>query len=234
MTAKQFTEGLSALDDRYIAEASAYQVKRKRNPAVRWLSAAASLALVAALGIAVLQGSGIFSDTVKLENGAVLRFEKSGTIGASSLDMDVTMQALPQTQLQQLFPDLQVEARAIFLAESGSLVGIEGSVGEMKLLVSCSDMPLTDTVLVGEEATSTVDGVAVTAGRFMTDKNSRGERTAIYYASFQLGESTFYLENAGDYGAREAVKTELADVLQTLLKNGEPNWALLQAPANGE
>ena len=59
MTAKQFTEGLSALDDRYIAEASVYQVKRKPNPAVRWLSAAASLALVAALGIAVLQCSAL-------------------------------------------------------------------------------------------------------------------------------------------------------------------------------
>lgn len=229
MTVKQFAEGLSALDDRYIAEAAEYQVKHNRNPAVWWLSAAACLMLVAALGVAVLQGGGIFSDTVKLENGAVLRFEKIENIGTSSLDMDVTVQQLTQTQLQQMFPDLQVEARAIFLAENGSLVGIEGSVGEMKLLVSCSDMPLTDTVLVGEEATSTVDGVAVTAGRFVTNKNSRGERTAIYYAAFQLGESTFYLENAGDYGAREAVKTELADVLQTILKNGEPNWAILQA-----
>ncbi len=228
MTVKQFAEGLSALDDRYIAEAAEYQVKRKRNPAVRWITIAASLMLVAALGVAVLQG-GVFGDTVELENGAVLRFEKSENIGTSSLDMDVTMQELSQTQLQQLFPDLQVEARAIFLAEDGSLVGIEGSVGETKLLVSCTDMPLTDTVLVGEEATSTVDGIAVTAGRFVTNKNSRGERTAIYYASFQLGESTFYLENAGNYGAREAVKAELADVLQTLLKNGEPNWAILQA-----
>lgn len=229
MTVKQFAEGLSALDDRYIAEAAEYQVKRKRNPAVRWITIAASLMLVAALGVAVLQGGWIFGDTVELENGAVLRFEKIENIGTSSLDMDVTVQQLTQTQLQQMFPDLQVEARAIFLAEDGSLVGIEGSVGEMKLLVSCSDMPLTDTVLVGEEATSTVDGVAVTAGRFVTNKNSRGERTVIYYASFQLGESTFYLENAGDYGAREAVKTELADVLQTILKNGEPNWAILQA-----
>lgn len=229
MTVKQFAEGLSALDDRYIAEAAEYQVKHKRNPAVRWITIAASLMLVAALGVAVLQGGWIFGDTVELENGAVLRFEKIENIGTSSLDMDVTVQQLTQTQLQQMFPDLQVEARAIFLAEDGSLVGIEGSVGEMKLLVSCSDMPLTDTVLVGEEATSTVDGVAVTAGRFVTNKNSRGERTVIYYASFQLGESTFYLENAGDYGAREAVKTELADVLQTLLKNGEPNWAILQA-----
>lgn len=229
MTVKQFAEGLSALDDRYIAEAAEYQVKHNRNPAVRWITIAASLMLVAALGVAVLQGGWIFGDTVELENGAVLRFEKSENIGTSSLDMDVTVQQLTQTQLQQMFPDLQVEARAIFLAEDGSLVGIEGSVGEMKLLVSCSDMPLTDTVLVGEEATSTVDGVAVTAGRFVTNKNSRGERTVIYYASFQLGESTFYLENAGDYGAREAVKTELADVLQTILKNGEPNWAILQA-----
>lgn len=229
MTVKQFAEGLSALDDRYIAEAAEYQVKHKRNPAVRWITIAASLMLVAALGVAVLQGGWIFGDTVELENGAVLRFEKIENIGTSSLDMDVTVQQLTQTQLQQMFPDLQVEARAIFLAEDGSLVGIEGSVGEMKLLVSCSDMPLTDTVLVGEEATSTVDGVAVTAGRFVTNKNSRGERTVIYYASFQLGESTFYLENAGDYGAREAVKTELADVLQTILKNGEPNWAILQA-----
>lgn len=227
MTVKQFAAGLSALDDRYISEAAEYHFKRKRNSAARWIAAAASLVLVAALGAVLLRG-GFFSDTVELENGTVLRFENGDSMGVLSIDADVVTRKLTPAQAQQLFPGLQVDAQTVYAAEDGDFLGLEGSVGEMKLIVSCSDIPLTDTVLVGEEIVNTVNGVAVTAGRFVTDKNSRGERTAIYYVSFQLGESTFYLENAGDYGAREAVKTELADVLQMILKNDEPNWKILK------
>lgn len=228
MTEKQFSEAMAALDDRYISEAAKYPTKKKHSRAVRWLSVAACLVLVAALGIVILQGGELFGDTVELQNGEVLRFANVDSVGIASIDADVTVQKLSQAQVQQLFPDMQAHADAIFAAADDRLLGIEGQVGKIKLIVSCSDVPLLDTVLLGEETTSTVNGVPVTAGRFVTDKNSRGERTAIYYAAFQLGESTFYIENAGDYGAREAVKTELADILQTILKNGEPNWETLK------
>lgn len=65
------------------------------------------------------------------------------------------------------------------------------------------------------ETASNVNGVQVKAGYFTTDK------TVIYYAAFKLGESTVYLENAGNKGESENAKTEIASAVQslTLLKD---------------
>ena len=54
----------------------------------------------------------------------------------------------------------------------------------------------------------------------MTDPNSKGERYVIYYATFQLGDSTVYVENAGAKSESERVKNVLAAIIQQLIENG--------------
>lgn len=63
---------------------------------------------------------------------------------------------------------------------------------------------------IGTEESSEVNGTSVTAGYFITDPNSKGEQTAIYYATFKLGDCTVYVENAGAIADSESVKNELA------------------------
>ena len=66
-----------------------------------------------------------------------------------------------------------------------------------------------DTVIDGEENASDVDGVSVNAGYFVSGK------TAIYYATFKLGESTVYIEHAGAKDESENVKNEIKSIAKT-------------------
>ena len=74
--------------------------------------------------------------------------------------------------------------------------------------------------LVGSEESSEVNGTSVTAGYFVTDRNSVGEQNVIYYATFKLGDSTVYVENAGAKTESESVKNDLATIIQELINNG--------------
>ena len=74
--------------------------------------------------------------------------------------------------------------------------------------------------IVGSEESSEVNGTSVTAGYFVTDRNSVGEQNVIYYATFKLGDSTVYVENAGAKTESESVKNDLATIIQELINNG--------------
>ena len=46
------------------------------------------------------------------------------------------------------------------------------------------------------------------------------EQNVIYYATFKLGDSTVYVENAGAKTESESVKNDLATIIQELINNG--------------
>ena len=231
MKKETFCEILGDIDERYVKEARADRKVRK-TVWVKWGAVAACLAAVAVLGTVLLQ-SGIFSqntDVAALDNGDKIVFAKSDTVGGSlSLDADVTITPLTEEEAAVLFPALPVTADAIFQNGDGDagasreLLGFEGQIGNVKLTISTSDVQLLDTELVGAEETSEINGTSITAGYFVTDKNSKGEQNAIYYASFALGACRVYVENAGAKENSEATKEELAEVIQKLIENGEPD-----------
>ena len=72
----------------------------------------------------------------------------------------------------------------------------------------------------GNEQIPTRKGTSVTAGYFVTDPNSNGEQNAIYYATFKLGDSTIYVENAGAKTESETIKNDLDTIIQELINNG--------------
>ena len=104
---------------------------------------------------------------------------------------------------------------------SQELIGVEGNIGTIKLIVSTSDVQLLDTVIDGTEDTSEINGITILAGYFVTDPNSKGEQTVIYYAAFETGNCNVSLENAGLREESETIKNQLAEVIQTLTENGE-------------
>lgn len=77
-----------------------------------------------------------------------------------------------------------------------------------------------DAVIDGNNNSTEVNSVTVTAGYFITDPNNKEVRTAIYYVSFNL-EKTFYAENGGSENECEAVCNELAVTIQDLINNVE-------------
>ena len=229
MNAKKFSDAMSELDTKYVDEALNYKKKAKKPGWVKWGAMAACFVVIAVLGVGVFQ-SGLFgnkTDIATLENGTEIVFVKS-EMTASSIDIDgaVTTRQLTEDEIATLFPNLPVTAHAIFktsdmdAGNSPELIGFEGNIGNAKMVISTTNISLLDTEISGNEEISTVNGTSVTAGYFVTDPNSNGEQNAIYYATFKLGDSTIYVENAGAKTESETIKNDLATIIQELINNG--------------
>ncbi len=214
------------IEERYVEEAAPVGRAGKagsRAYLVKWGAAAAGFVMAAVFCAGILQFRNK-DDIAALENGETITFVKSdmaeGSIQMSS-DLDVLPRELTGEELDRLFPNLPVTAYAYFNGSGNRLVGLEGRIGNIKLVVSTSGFQLLDTIIEGSEGQSEVNGVPVTAGYFITRPNSRGKKTVIYYASFEMGSCSIYVENAGAEHERENVKNELANIIETLINNGE-------------
>lgn len=154
-----------------------------------------------------------------MENGTKIVYHKS-KIAASSIDIgvNVTTRQLTEEEIAILFPNLPATAHAVF--GNKELIGFEGNIGNTKMVISTTDTKLLDTDIIGIEETSTVNETSVIAGYFETDPNSVGEQNVIYYATFKLGDSTVYVENAGKKSESENVKNDLSIIIQELINNG--------------
>ena len=229
MNSKKFSEAMGELDSKYVDEAISYKKKAKKPVWAKWGAIAACFVAVTVLGVGLFQ-SGLFgshTDIATLNNGEKIVFVKSDNVGGSlALDVDVTTKPLTEDETLALFSDLPVTANAIFLNSdidaggSQELIGFEGQVGNVKVIISTSDVQLLDTVIVGTEKVSEINGITIVAGYFVTDPNSRGEQNAIYYATFEIGDCEVYLENGGMKDDSETIKNQLAEVIQKLTENG--------------
>ena len=56
------------------------------------------------------------------------------------------------------------------------LIGFEGNIGNIKMVISTTKISLLDTEISGNKEISTVNGTSVIAGYFVTDPNSNGEQ----------------------------------------------------------
>jgi len=236
MNTEKFSDAMGEIDSKYVEEALRYRKKRRIGLA-KWGAAAVGLAAAVILGVGLLRSGlpGNDTDVATLENGEEIVFVKSDAAGFISSDQCFAVTVRPLTEEETRFLSLlagaSVTGDAIY-TDSGmgagggqELIGMEGKIGNVKFLISLSDRQLRDTVLVGTERSVEINGTAVTAGYFVSDPNSRGGRNVIYYASFELGSSRVYLENAGTIGNREAIKNELAKLIQKLTENGELDFA---------
>ncbi len=218
---------ITNVDNQFIEEA---QTKKKKK--IGWLKGAAMAACfvaVTVLGVGLFQ-SGLFNshtDIATLNNGDKIVFVKSDNVGGSlALDVDATTRSLTEDETSALFSGLSVTANAIFrnsdmdTGSSQELIGFEGKIGNVKIIISTSDVQLLDTKIVGAEETSEINGTSITAGYFVTDPNSKGEQNAIYYATFEMGNCKVYLENADTKDNSETTKNQLAEVIQKLIENG--------------
>ena len=223
MNAKKFSDAMSELDTKYVDEALNYKKKAKKPGWVKWGAMAACLCLVV-MGVFMFQNGRWSNHEVTLDNGDTLIFAKSDTVGSEQFEVkrsNVTSHVLTSSEINLLFNELSVSGVAYFDKESGQFVAIEGKMNDVLLAVTAPDEIFADTIINGEETISEIGGVPVSAGYFITDENSKGERTIIYYASFKLGQLTFYVEHAGIESTGDTVKTELANTVQCLIVNGE-------------
>ena len=217
MRRNKISETIGNIDQKYVNEATAYsgETKAVRRPVwVKWGAIAACLVLVAVIGFGVFQ-SGLFGGNEQiatLDNGNKINFVKSdGGVAQFDVAFEISTRDLTEDEITNLFGDLPVTGYALFNNEDNSILGIEGEYDDMKLLVSAPGVNISDLVIEGEETASDVDGISVNAGYFTSGKN------VIYYAAFELGESTIYIENAGKEDESETVRNDIADAIQKII-----------------
>lgn len=224
MTGKQFSDAMCELDSKYMEEAFSYEKNAKLSHWKKWGAIAACLAVIVIASVTLFY-SGWFGgrdDVATLANGEEIVFVKTEDAGSVLSDIAVTITSRPLTEEETaaLFPELPAAVTAIFSAENtadaqaGELIGIEGELGSVKLVLSASDITLRDTIIAGEEKSTVVSGTSVTAGYCTSGQN------VIYYATFSLGDQVVYLENSGPEKEREGVKNDLAAVIQALIDHG--------------
>jgi len=211
----KISETMQNINRKYVDEANAYTGATKasfRPVWMKWGAIAACLCLVIAAAFAVPVLFGGSEQIATLDNGNEIKFIKSDG-GSAQFDIAIQFSTrdLTEDEIKELFTDLPVSGYALFNEENGSVLGFEGKYEDMKLLVSSLEIELKDTVIDGEDEASDVAGVSVNAGYFTSGKN------VIYYASFTLGESMVYIENAGAKNEQETVKNDITVAIQKLI-----------------
>lgn len=211
MRKSRISEVMQNIHPKFIDEANEYaRAKASARPVWRkWGAIAACVCLVMAAVFAAELFWG-FNQIVVLDNGDEIRFVKASGVSAQR-DSAVRTRKLTDDEIAEMFGDLPIAGYALFDEKDGRVLGIEGCYGDMKLLIFAPGIDIRDTVIVGTDTASDVYGVSVHAGYFISGK------TVIYYADFQLGENTVYIENAGYREEGERVRKELASAVQSLI-----------------
>ena len=195
----------------------------------KWVSVAACFVLVAVIGVGVFQSNlfGTKNDIATLNDGETITFVKND-LSQSSINLNVTTRPLSDAEIEMLFADLPVTADAYFDADNHNILGFEGKIDDTRMVVSKQGVNLLDTIIDGNTITSSVDGVDINAGYFVTKSNSQGVKTVIYYATFDMGENTIYVEYSGVENESETVKNNLADTILKLIENGAFDLSQIQ------
>lgn len=227
MTRETISDAITNISTEYIEKAADYSVVKKVHKPIwlKWGVTAACFALVAVIAFGTLQSTFWSSKhSVTLDNGSTIEFAKSNTAGVGQFDVKragVESHKLTDAEIDLLFNELPVSGVTYVDAESGQFVAFEGNMGDVTLAITAPGEFIMDAIIDGETTTSKVGNVPVVAGYFVTDENSRGEKQIIYYAAFSLGEYTIYVEHSGLLDNSEAVRMEVATVVQKLIDNGE-------------
>ena len=195
----------------------------------KWVSVAACFVLVVVIGVGVFQSNlfGTKNDIATLDGGETITFVKND-LSQSSINLNVTTRPLSNAEIEMLFADLPVTADAYFDADNHNILGFEGKISDTRMVVSKQGVNLLDTIIDGNTITSSVDGVDIDAGYFVTKSNSQGIKTVIYYATFDMGENTIYVEYSGVENESETVKNNLVDTILKLIENGAFDLSQIQ------
>ncbi len=222
MNGEDILMSMNEIDNEMIASAAKGPAK-KGKAFKKIIAAAACVAVILAVGVFAAKSGGLFG-TLKYEIGTQNFEFKRGAFSASGgqsivLD-DETDRALTAEECERVFGADSSGFYAVFSNKTGKLNYAEGTVNGSKVCVSEKGKMRLDVIVEGSEGEQIISGEKVAAGYFITDANSRGERTAIFYARFEAGGMEYYIEKAGDNKNRDTVGTELAGQIVQIIENG--------------
>lgn len=167
---------------------------------------------------------------VSLNHGETLVYGKGSPKGAASYayEYEVKDRVLSAEELHMLFPTMaNIEENGLpyctFKADTGELLRLEMIVDDIHIHIARSGLPVTDTMIVGEESVADIEGIAVKTGYFVTDANSKGIRTAIFFAEYEKNDATIYFEVAGNEKDSQQLSEKLSAMLLEMIYSKAPD-----------
>ncbi len=214
MKSERILNAMGEIDTELIEDAISEKNKSKKPDRIKWVAIAACLCLGLAGVWGLLTGPVNTVNLVKLIDGETVKFYKTD-FSSASIDLDCETRNISAEETAAVFGTMPVsEATVYYSADDNTVLGVSAMYEDMRLLISMPEIQLNDTVIGGEEKTSTVKNTPVVAGYFKTDANSQGVRTVIYYASIRLEKCNVYIENAGEESESDSLKEAVASAIE--------------------
>lgn len=173
--------------------------------------------------------------TVTLDNGEKLVYGNGIPKSAAdyAYNYEVKSRALTYDELHTLFPAMNdiTENKfpyATFKADTGEMLRLETILDDIHIHLAKSGLPATDTIIVGEESTADINGITVKTGYLITDANSKGIKTAIFFAEYDMNNTTIYVELAGNEQDSEQLSEKLSDTVYSMIISNAPDISAIK------
>ena len=241
----------NAAEERMLSEILAYHgehAARKNFPIKKTVAAAACMIMITAAVIFGIRSGMLAKDyTYTLPDGQTVVYTKGSIAGEAKYDILINgkQRELTESEMRTLFPTLEgyfngfaffdesgdmchiefhvSDGERYFTNDSGERVRVIGGAGQLKICASKEGLPVTDCIVSGNESGTEVDGVQLKTGYFVTKQNSRGVRTAVFFAEYTINGTTVYAELAGDNDESERVCEKLTAAVYGMIKANSPD-----------
>ncbi len=220
MKEKRILDNLANVDEEYIFEAIPDKQSKKQLARKKWMLTACAI-IAACIGLIFawkFVGAGTYTAT--LNNGNEIIFVKNATNMVQKDIAIVGIRDLSEAEEKAVFGNMEADAYVGFKEETDEFIYLEGTVDGFKVIISRYDVAPC-TVIEGMEKVSIVNDTFVVAGLWITDANSRGEKTVIAYASFEVDDYTVYIQHSGNADESAEVCNELAEQILKMLEEGK-------------
>ncbi len=171
--------------------------------------------------------------TVTLENGEKLVYGNGSLKAAPSYSYacEVKFRDLTADELHALFPAMNDITEnslpyATFKADTGEMFLLETTFDDIHVHLVKSGSK--DMIILGEESTADINGITVKTGYFVTDANSKGIRTAIFFAEYEINNTAIYVELAGNEQDSEQIGKKLSDTVYSMIISNAPDISAIK------
>lgn len=228
MKKEEFFDIWGEVDEQKVIEANKGVSKKKKvqKTWLKWgaLAACICIVIVSVIGISTKRQPLI----VTLENGDEINFSTKGDLVFYNIAIEIgDNRKLSESEASSIFGESNIEASVVFEKGTNEFIMLGGTIDGFKIEVKRKNIP-SCFVIEGEESTSYINDIAVTAGYFITEANSKGKRNAIVYGEFEIGNYRVYVETAGDKSELETLCNELAKELYKLIENASLDFEVIK------
>ena len=220
MNGEQFLENINDIDNELIINSQNKSNKKKSKFVMIGAAAAALVLIFSAVSVSIISKPEF---TFTAPQGEVITFKQSKALNdfnQKSADIDADFRALDNEEGDVIGIDL-TDSCAFFSKDNGDVLYIEGRYNDSYIYISSGDADYRDAVIeTDDETISKIAGTDALTGLFVTDANSKGVKTAIFYAEFTVNGNTVYIERAGNYKNAETVGSELIHQIDEIISVG--------------